>query len=309
MSARGVGNLFDTLPAAASNGYKNLRLPPSDNAAKCRTYIDSLWKRFRPYADPHFPQDFAVHTHQRFWEMYVGVSLLDTGHAVVAPKPGPDFGVTLAGRRIWIEAVAATPGEPGKPDSVAQIEPQDGRITSGYVPQDGIVLRCTSAIAAKFPAQFQRHLELGIISPDDCYVIAVNHAEVYHFVDVGTPPYILRAVLGLGSHFVTIDRNTREISGHGVQYRGSVHKTTGVAVETSLFLSRQSAPVSAVIGSVTTIGTPVHLGQHEMGQDFRLIHNPMARNAVPEGLLRRGQDVRVAVGEHEFTVSGRELTG
>ncbi len=308
MSASVSTILFDTLPAGATNAYKNLRQPPSANAAKCRAYIDSLWELFRPYADSHFPQDFAVHTHQRFWEMYVGVSLLDAGHAVISPKPGPDFGVMLAGRRIWIEAVAATPGEPGKPDSVLQIEPQEGQITSGYVPQDRIVLRCTSAISAKFPAQFQRHLERGIISPDDCYVIAVNHAEVYHFVDVGTPPYILRAVLGLGSHFVTINRDTGKVAGHGVQYRGSVPKAMGASVETSLFLSHQSAPVSALIGSVTTIGTPVHLSQHEMGQDFRLIHNPMARNALPDGLLRRGQDVRVALGEREFTVSGLELS-
>jgi hypothetical protein len=307
MVPRVASTLFEVLPSGASRAYKNLRDPPSENAAKCRAYCDSLWDRFRPYADAHFPQDFAVHTHQRFWEMYLSATLLDAGHMIIAPKPGPDFGLMQYGRRIWIEAVAATPGALGKPDSVPQLEPQEGKMTSGYVPQDKIVLRCTSAIAAKFPTQYKKHLELGLIHPDDCYVIAVNHAETYHFVDVGTPPYMLRAVLGLGSHFVTIDRTSGEIASQGVQYRGSISKATGTLVETRLFLSSQSAPVSAVIGSVTTIGTPVHLGQHNMGQDFLLIHNPTARNALPEEFLIRGQEVRVSVGEREFEVSGREL--
>src|SRR5437016_1570080 len=173
MTPGAPSSLFEALPSGASQAYRNLREPPSENALKCRAYIDSLWNQFRPYADIHFSQDFAVHTHQRFWEMYLAVALLDAGHTIIAPKPGPDFGLTLAGRRIWVEAVAATPGAPGKPDSVPQLEPQEGKITSGYVPQDKIVLRCTSAIAAKFPTQFLKHVELGIIGADDCYVIAV----------------------------------------------------------------------------------------------------------------------------------------
>lgn len=302
MTLAATSSLFEGLPIGASRAYANLRDPPSENAAKCRTYCDSLWDRFRPSADSHFPQDFAVHTHQRFWEMYLGATLLDAGHTIVAPKPGPDFGLVQFGRKIWIEAVAATRGALGLPDSVPQLEAK-----SGYVPQDKIVLRCTSAIAAKFPAQYHKHLDLGLIQPDDCYVIAVNHAETYHFADVGSPPYMLRAVLGLGSFFVTIDRSTGEIANQGVQYRGSIPKATGASVETRLFLSPQSAPVSAVIGSVATIGTPVHLGEHNMGQDFLLIHNPTAQNALPDGLFVRGQEVRVKVGENEFEVSGREL--
>jgi hypothetical protein len=152
-------------------------------------------------------------------------------------------------------------------------------------------------------------MELGLIRPDDCYVIALNHADTYHFVDVGTPSYVLRAVLGLGSHFVTIDRNTGKIAGQGVQYRGSISKSTGASVETRLFLSPESAPVSAVIGSVATIGTPVHLGEHKFGQDFMLIHSPVAQNPLPGGLLVRGQEVRVSLRNSEFEVSGRDLSG
>jgi hypothetical protein len=120
----------------------------------------------------------------------LGVTLLDAGHSIVAPKPGPDFGLILGGQRIWIEAVTATPGDAGKPDSVPRFEPNETGISSGYVP-----------------------------------------------------------------------------------YRGSIAKSTGAEVDTTLFHTAESAPLSAVIGSVTTIGTTSHMQdpRHAMGQDFRLI--------------------------------------
>src|ERR1700726_3201113 len=71
MSSTSPPRLFDELPATASPGYRNLRDPPSENAQLCRTYCESLWDRFWPYADAGFVQDFPVHLHQRFWEMYL----------------------------------------------------------------------------------------------------------------------------------------------------------------------------------------------------------------------------------------------
>ena len=311
MNTPPTAGLFETLPAVATGEYRNLRTPPSDKAARCREYCDRLWAGFHPYADADFVQDFPVHTHQRFWEMYLGNVLLDAGHhQLIAPKPGPDFGIELNGQRIWIEAVTATPGDPGKPDSVAQPAPGPGGIISGYVPQDQIVLRCSTAIHAKFPTQYNKHLQKGLIAPQDAYIIALNHSAAYYWVEVGTPPFVLRAVLGLGAHFVTLDRQSARITGSGIQYRGSIPKSSGALVDTNLFLSPESAPVSAVIGSVTSIGTPVNLQQgqhHDFGEDFRLIHNPHASNPLPQGVVVRGEEVRVKLYDDRFEVSGRQL--
>jgi hypothetical protein len=51
----------------------------------------------------------------------------------------------------------------------------------------------------------------------------------------------------------------------------------------------------------------MQVAQHAMGQDFRLIKNPMARNAVPDGFLVRGEIDDVSLGPTEFQVSGRLL--
>src|SRR5579863_8950476 len=87
MAARSGSDLFAAMPELACGGYRNLRDPPSDNARLCRDYCDRLWQRFEPYADAGFVGDFPVHLHQRFWEMYVAVTMLDAGHAITAPKP------------------------------------------------------------------------------------------------------------------------------------------------------------------------------------------------------------------------------
>jgi hypothetical protein len=58
-----TARLFDTLPAVATGEYCNLCTPPSERAARCREYCDSLWAGFHPYADADFVQDFPVHTH------------------------------------------------------------------------------------------------------------------------------------------------------------------------------------------------------------------------------------------------------
>jgi hypothetical protein len=311
MSAQQPPRLFDALPADATPAYRNLKTPPSQHAARCREYCDALWAAFYPYADVDFVQDFPVHTHARFWEMYLGNALLDAGHhQLIAPKPGPDSGIELNGQRVWIEAVAATPGDAGKPDSVAPLVPGPDGFISGYVPQDQIVLRCSTAIHAKFPTQYDKHLKKGLIAPQDAYVIALNHSAAYDWVEVGEPPFALRAVLGLGAHFVTLDRETGNITGTGIQYRGSIPKSSGALVDTNLFLSPQSAPVSAIIASVTNIGTPVNLQQgqhHQLGEDFHLVHNPHARNPLPQGFLMRGEEVRVSLGDGRFEVSGRLL--
>jgi hypothetical protein len=38
-----------------------------------------MWATYQPYAEPGFPQDFARDVDGRFWEMYLGCTLLDAG--------------------------------------------------------------------------------------------------------------------------------------------------------------------------------------------------------------------------------------
>ncbi len=62
--------------------YEMLRNPSDESSQKCKDYVESLWKVFEPYADKHFLSDCRNHFHQRFWEMYLCVSLISRGFRI-----------------------------------------------------------------------------------------------------------------------------------------------------------------------------------------------------------------------------------
>jgi hypothetical protein len=82
-----------------------------------------MWATYQPYADPDFPQGFARDVDGRFWEMYLGCTLLESGRTLLPVIEGqraggqPDLCVIEGRRRIWIEAIAPDEGGPG-PDRV-----------------------------------------------------------------------------------------------------------------------------------------------------------------------------------------------
>lgn len=47
--------------------------------AKARAHCEDLWSDFRDFADSNFKREFAINTHQRWFEMYVTVSLIRAG--------------------------------------------------------------------------------------------------------------------------------------------------------------------------------------------------------------------------------------
>ena len=130
--------------------YVNLRDLKNEWTDPVRAFAESLWDRFRRLADPHFLTEIRRNFHSRFWEMYLTCALQDfasqQGLVLSCPKPGPDILLERDGRRLWVEAVAATDGIPGRLDSVVEPNP-DG---SGRIPEEKIVLRYANAISEKY---------------------------------------------------------------------------------------------------------------------------------------------------------------
>jgi hypothetical protein len=72
-----ITRLFDNDDPDASQGFKNLKAALADSTGgKIREGLETLWKRFGPYADKEFIKEFGRHPEERFWEMYLGVRLL-----------------------------------------------------------------------------------------------------------------------------------------------------------------------------------------------------------------------------------------
>lgn len=269
---------------AEDAAYRNLRDEVSEPARVCKLFTEELWAVYYPYADPHFLTEIRRDYYGRFWEMYLTCALLDHlpkyGYAVSCPKPGPDVLVERDGRRIWIEAIVATDGDPAKPDSVVQER-------SGTIPDVKITLRYTNAVATKH----QKYLDYrnnGIIAAEDAYVIAVNGYPLSYKWSDPEIPRILKAVFPLGAFEVVLDRKTREVTETRHQFRPSIQKTSGVAVPTEIFVREEFRGISAVMHSYAN----AYMTKAPLGLDFLLVHNPLASSPVALGTIPATREYR-----------------
>lgn len=219
--------------------------------------------------------------------MYLTCALLEhssrLGYTVACMKPGPDVLLELKGRRIWIEAITATDGDPAKPDSV--IDPDPAK--PGQIPDEKLVLRYTNAIDAKY-RKYLEYVEKGIVAEKDSYVIAVNGFPLsYGWADPEIPR-ILKAVFPLGHLQFIFDRKTMKRVETKHQFRPAIFKSSGKDVSTAGFMSEQYAGVSGILYSRAN----AYMTARPLGSDFLIVHNPMAARPVRLGLL---------AGDREYT--------
>jgi hypothetical protein len=267
-------------------GYRNTRDHP--RGAQYKQYVEELWSRFNPLADPHFREDARNHFVQRFWEMYLAVTLLENGfHLQRYGNEGPEFYASLDKRRIWFEAIA--PGAGTGPDHVPELVPG----TAGYIPTEKILLRFTHALAEK-RSRFETALAKGIISAEDSYVLAINCREIPH-ARYGTDiPYFIQAFLPIGPLTFAFDKKSLEVTQSFYPYRPEISKLNGSPVSTRTFLDGWASFCSAVLHS------QVDCANHprRLGGDFAVLHNPQAL---------KGLDPRVFEWCTQYTVRDGQL--
>ena len=150
--------LFGSNPANACSLYAAVRSGTRPDQRTARKNCEDLWRTYSPYADEHFLSEFPLRFHQRWFEMWLTVFLLRTGHKVECPKPGSDIRIVLDGQVVWIEAVCATAGQEGKRDSVPR--PVHGQVSD--TPMNAYTLRATNALNEKAKA-FERYITQGIV--------------------------------------------------------------------------------------------------------------------------------------------------
>jgi hypothetical protein len=256
---------------AKDKAYTNVRdldVPQCQNA---RDFIFELWKIYEPFADKHFLSDAKNHFLQRFWEMYLTVTLIHHGYDIKrVSDEGPEFYISLKNKRIWVEAVAPGPGE-GK-DHVPEFEP-GGEARS--VPTEKILLRFTHALAEK-RLKLIEAIEKGIITSGDSYLLAINCRGIPHAAYGNTMPYYIQALLPFGPLAVTFDTTTGNIVNSFYQYREVVSKLNGKDIPTTAFLDSKFIGISAVLNSaVDCVNHPDNLGE-----DFSMLHNPIADSCI-----------------------------
>lgn len=287
--------------------FKLLRDDPRCEGSK--SFAESLWQRYEPYADRDFQSQIARQFHNRFWEMYLACTLMVQGHKLVdrSWRQGPDICIDAGGPYIWVEAVA--PGKGQGPDAVPS-PPEIGEFReTGQVHvfamseklETEIILRYCSAIGDK-NKKYSQYRDQRIIDETQPFVVAVNGAQVPYSYDKGDVPFIVKAVLPFGVEFAILDWERREITHVGHSLRPEVSKVLGAKVPTNIFLDPDYAGISAVLFSKSKVGP----APEKMGTDFILIHNPKAANPLPHGWLKLGSEYRCIIEPDRLVLEQRK---
>ena len=259
-------------------GYVNVRDAKNAVCAEGRAFTELLWPRFSPYADSNFLREAKDNFTERFWEMYLGCTLLDCGYEIGTPgDEGPDLYAHVWTRRVWFEATAPSAGT-GK-DQVP--EPEVEKATR--VPDDQILLRLTGAIDAK-RQHFEAVKAKGITSEHDGAVVCINGRNIPHTISDYWPHRIVRAVFPIGYPTLTVARDTLDTVHSGFDLRPHLEKASGTEIPTTGFTDDSLAMISALIYS------RVDCANHppKLGDDFICVHNPNASNPLPIGFMGRG---------------------
>jgi hypothetical protein len=248
------------------------------------------------FADAQFEAELTNGSDGAFWSRASEALIYDRIKDLGLSHPprtgaGPDFLLTIGTQRVWIEVVCPQP-------SGLDEKWLDCRMTeAGRVPHEEILLRWTSAIKEKSEKLLGNptksaagYLKTGLVAPHDTYVIAVNGCQMRNgpfpsMNGVSRFPYAAEAVLPIGPYQLHFDKTTLKKVGEGHQLRFHLPKPNGSEVSTGLFLDSSYGMVSAIwavdFNGHRAIGNP---------EPSCLIHNPLAVNPLPHGLLPADQD-------------------
>jgi hypothetical protein len=152
------------------------------------------------------------------------------------------------------------------------------------VPTDRVILRVSGALHAKATA-IRTYRDKGIIDPNHQALVAINVRGVPFGLDTWDG-CAFGATYGVGSQFVTIDRDTLAVVDSGYKHRPMLVRASGNSVDAAPFLHPGFEHVSGTLFSAANAAnTP-----SQLGVEFRLLPNPNAAPAYSEGQLPIGRE-------------------
>ena len=165
-----------------------------------REKFDRLWGIYQSFADKNFSSDIKKHFHQRTWEMYLGVVLIENNFDTSSFDHGPDLIINRnKTNEFFIEAVACERGntKDAVPEMFIAKTPEEIIVVD--VPEEEMLMRLTNSLGSKY-----KKYKDFIKNENNPYIIAVNKGEL----DYPDPqiPLILKCLFGIGfEHFKKVN--------------------------------------------------------------------------------------------------------
>jgi len=269
-----------------------------DNKAQ-QDHCEALWATFqsKKLADSHFLTEFSQRTKERYWEMYLGCTLVELGlNPEKVSDSGPDFLIAHNGRRYWIEATCPGPGDISLPDSVPN-QSIGGNIVHEY-PHEQVILRYTNALSLK-KCHRNKNIEAGIINKEDGYIISISASGLNnHIPSAKNPNSILQTLFPVGQVYVNFGKDRADQAEVGVHDKHHILKTGGKEVSTDAFVNPEWNWLSAVI--FEPIGLERVPLEAPMGSSFHTVHNPLADVPLNHCLINRGEMYRLSLEQYSW---------
>lgn len=246
-----------------------------------RECLESIWTQYEPYADANFPNEFKKQFNQRAWELHLGATLLNRGYTLGEHNDvGPDFKIPYDEKNIWIEAIAVEKGD-GK-DKVPNIE--YGKAMD--VPEKEMLLRLTAGLREKHQ-KYLTYLKNGLVNQDDPFVIAIDRSPLEH--PDAQIPLILKCLFAIGHQvlFLKREKSQPKTEGSAWSTREKVNKISGSKVEMLMFKDDNFEGISAVIYCPWNFLNS-SMGSNQIGDNFVIVHNPYAKNPLPDKFFKFG---------------------
>lgn len=275
----------------------------------CRRHVEG------GFGDHNALQRLASDSDAQFWqqlsEVLVAEELRRVPLAFSHQGEGPDFLLEQDGRRVWVEVICPEPV--GLSDDWLRVVPGQ----AFAVPSEAMLLRWTAAIKEKSEKLLGRndgrslgYLTKGIVLQSDAYVIAINGRMLRkdgfpELNGISQYPLAVEAAFAIGPYAVKFERGSRQPIGACHTHRPLVSKPSGSDVPADTFLDPRFAPVSAIWA--------VDIDERGLfGEDspMAVVHNPLARNPLPLGLLPARHEyvaslVEDGYGVHVLSGSGQ----
>ena len=274
-----MSDLFGVKGANLDRGFENLKAAELPIEQQLRALLQEMWARYEPYADPDFRQGFARDVDGRFWEMYLGCTLLEAGRTLLPvvdrQREGgqPDLCVVEDGRRIWIEAITPDEGAPG-PDQIVRPVPinEGGGLVAAPIRQ--AQLRTSGAFWTK-AQKIGRYIEQGAIAPEGTRIIAISASRFGVYVAEQPLPLIMTTLFPIGDAYITIDRETSDVLEEGFHAAPLIHRERNPIPRTA-FLDERFTDISGVIWSRVALGN-----LSRQVRPITYVHNPLAQVPLP----------------------------
>lgn len=262
--------------------YCRIREKGDTHSEEAYIFLNRIFSNVSQYIDSDIIQEITIQFHPRFWEIYLASSLMesDLNLEKSTSRDGPDICVkSNCGGRIWVEAVTSSSGN--AKDAIKELE--FGIIRD--VPDDEIKLRILNSFSEK-NRKYLQYLKNGFIEDDEPYIIGINAAQVPSSRRELEIPRIVRSLLPFGYLSLHIGVEDLSLMNTSYEYQGEVIKISGSSVDTTSFLNHEYSGISAVIYSCDDIfNHPT-----EISRSLLLFHNPLARNPLPLGFLKKGSE-------------------